>query len=271
MKNSLLLFPLLVSLSAGARADLSYTQVTSSPFAAMMGGGAAAGVTTKVYAKGDSNRTEAQMFGRKMITIANGASKVIQIDPQTKTYTVSNTGSAAIAKSLLGSKAKVPKMDMTVSTKKLAAQTIRGIKAPHYRIDMNMKMSTPRGPQNMKMGMDVWGSNVAYPTSSKTRSDALKHLPDNFKTMFGGGAGIKGDVQGMSAAYKTVPLRMKMTMNGQPISTTETSAISTKTLPASLFAPPKGYRAISNAQFGQMQQAAMRKSMAGMMKNMPKR
>ncbi len=271
MKISLLLLPTLALSGAIARADLAYTQTTSSPFAAMMGGGAAASnVTTKIYSKGTSNRSEAQIFGRKMITVANGAGKVIQIDPATKTYAISTGGAAGIAKSMMaGSKAKMPKMDMTVTTKKLAPQKIRGIMAPHYMVMMNMKMGTPRGPQNMKMGMEIWGSNVAVPMMGQSSANAMKNLPDTFKTMFGSGAGIKGDLKGMAAAFKTVPLRMKMTMNGMALSTTETSAISTKPLPASLFAIPRGYRAVSSAQFAQMQQAAMRKSMAAMTKNMP--
>lgn len=261
MKISLLLLPVLAFSGAVARADLSYTQKTSSPF------GAAGNVTSKTYAKGDSARTEMQIFGRRMISISQGAKKVIQIDPATKTYTVSNIGSAAIAKSMIpGGNGKMPSMNMTVSTKNLGFQTVRGVKAPRYRVDMNMKMGTPRGPQTMKMGIEVWGSNVALPISAKMRADALAGVPDNLKAMFGNSSKIKGDLKGMSAAFKTVPLRMKMQMNGQTISTTETSAISTRALPASLFTVPSGYRAVSNAQFAQTQQAAMRKGIAGMMK-----
>lgn len=236
----------------------------------MMGAGGG-GITTKVYAKGDSNRTEAQMFGRKTITIARGAKQVIQIDPATKTYTSSNGGSMAMAKTMMPAGQKLPSMSMSVSTQKLGTETVRGVKAPHYRVVMDMKMGTPRGPQNMKMGMDIWSSQVAIPTSAKTRSDALSNLPGNFKTMFGSGANIKGDVKGMTAAFATVPLRMKMMMNGQAISTTETTAISTKPLSAALFAIPAGYRSVSNAQFARAQQAAMQKTMANLMKNMPKR
>lgn len=263
MKNSLLLFPILLGCSAIARADLSYTQVTSSPMAVMMGG--AGKVTSKTYAKGNSSRTETQMFGRRTVTIAQGAQKIIQIDPATKTYTVSNSGSAAIARGMMPAGQKPPSISMTVSTQKLAPATIRGVKAPHYRVNMNMQVQTPRGPQTVNMGMEIWNSNIALPTSSKTRSDAMSKLPDNFKTLFGGSAKIKGDLKGMGAAFGTVPLRMKMTMKGQTLSTTETSGISTKPVSAALFSVPKGYRAISNAQFNQMQQAAMQKSMAGMM------
>ncbi len=271
MKNSLLLLPLLALLSTVARADLTYTQITSSPFGAMMGTGKG-GVATKTYSKGDSNRTEAQMFGRKMITIARGAKSVIQIDPATKTYTVSN-GGAALPKAQMPEGTKMPSMSMTVSTKKLGVQNLRGIKAPHYLVDIDMKMAMPRGAQkmNMKMGMEIWGSNVGIPVSAKVRGDALQSLPANIKSMLGNSFDIKGDLKGMGAAFGTVPLRMKMTMNGQTISTTETMGISTKPLPASLFAVPKGYRAVSNAQFSQMMQAAMRKNMAALMKNAPKR
>ncbi len=261
MKKSLLLLPLLASCGV-ARADLSYTQTTSSPFSA------AAGVTSKVYSKGDSNRTEAQAFGRKMITISSGAKRVIQIDPATKTYTVSNGGSAAVAKSMMPMGSKTPPINMTVAARKVGVETVRGIKSPHYRIDMNMQANTPRGPQTVKVGMDVWGSNVAVPTSAKTRADALQNLPDTFRTMFGSSAKVKGNLKGMGAAFATVPLRMKMTMNGQTLATTETSAISTKPLPASLFAVPARYRAVSNAQFNATQQAALRKSMAALMKGM---
>ncbi|PQV64538.1 hypothetical protein B1R32_10431 [Abditibacterium utsteinense] len=269
MKN-LVLLPLFVACCAvPARADLSYTQTTSSPFGAMMGN--SSGIVSKVYSKGTFNRTEAQMFGRKMITIARGAKSVIQIDPATKTYTVGSASSAALAKTRMPSGAKMPSMSMTVSTKKLGVQNLRGIKAPHYLVNMDMKMSTPRGPQNMKMGMEVWGSNVSYPISAKTRGDALQSLPANIKGMFGGALNIKGDLKGMGAAFGTVPLRMKILMNGQPISTTETTNISTKALPASLFAVPAGYRAVSNQQYAKTLQASMRQSMATMMKNRPKR
>lgn len=279
MKTSVLLLTLfLTGCAFSARADLSYIQTTSSPFGAMMGammGAKSGGVTSKVYSKGNSNRTEAQMFGRKVITIARGANSVIQIDPATKTYTLSNAGSAAIAKSMMPGKGKMPSMNMTVSTRKLGVQNLRGVQAPHYLVNMDMKMRmvTPRGPQNMnmKMGMEIWSSSVAYPTSAKTRGDALQSLPANIKSMFGNSFKIKGDLKAMGAAFKTVPLRMKMLMNGQPVSTTETSGISTRPLPASLFAVPQGYRKVSNAQFSQMMQAQMRKNMAGMMKNRPKR
>lgn len=268
MKKSLFLIPLLASFSFStvARADLVYTQTTSSPFGAMMGAGSG-GLTSKIYSKGDSNRTEANIFGRKMITITHGAKEVIQIDPATKTYTVSQGGGAAIAKSFMPASNKMPQMSMTVSTKKLGVQNVRGTQAPHWLISMDMKTATPRGPINMKMGVEVWNSQVPYPSSLKTRQDAVQKMPSSLRAMFGNGVKFKGDLKGMSAAFGTVPLRMKMMMNGQPISTT---GISNKNLPATLFAVPKGYRAVSNAQFGQMMQASLRKSMGAMMKR-PKR
>ncbi len=230
------------------------------------------GISTKIYSKGDASRTESQMFGRKMITVTRGAKSVIQIDPATKTYTVSNIGANALAKARMPNGAPVPPMSMTVATKNLGVQNVRGIKAPHYLVSIAMQVPQ-RGSQqmNMNMGMEIWGSNVASPSSAKTRGDAMQSLPANIRGMFGNSFKVKGDLKGMVAAFGTVPLRMKMMMNGQTVSTTETSGISTKPLPASLFVVPMGYRAVSNAQFSQMMQASMRKNMGAMMKRAPQR
>lgn len=265
MKFSLLLGLITLGCNAAtAHADLSYTQTTSSPFSAMMGG--AGGPSTRTFYKGGAMRMEMNMMGTKTIMLTGGANgSTTQIDPVSKTYTVSN----GMPKMPTGVRRNMGATELTVSVRKLGFANVRGVRAPHWIVDMAMKMSSPQGTRTMKMGTEVWSSTTPIPTVPGAGQTALKKLPANLTAMFGNNIKIKGDIKNMGAAYATVPLRMKILMNGQTFATTETTDISTKTLPASLFTVPAGYKQVTPAQFSQRQQQAMRQKMNGMFKGMP--
>jgi hypothetical protein len=248
-------------LAVPAHADLSYVQTATSAFGNMMPGGGA--MKTKVWFKGGSTRSESAGFGNQTIVVTRVGGSSIQIDPKSKTYAIFPSAASAVRGMM---PAGAPN-NMTVSVKKLGSEKIRGINAPHWRVNMLMKVKTPGGTQPMNMATDVWGSTTPLPTQANSSS---QQLPAAMKTMFGNNFKIKGDLKSMGAAYRTVPLRMKMSMNGNTLTTIETTNISTKTLPASLFNVPAGYKKISSAEWTKRQQAAMRKMMQGMMKKMPR-
>jgi hypothetical protein len=260
--KTLYCFALLGYTALTAHADLSYTQTTDTAMNSMMGGPMA----SKMWIKGSSTRTESAVFGNKIVIISSGG-KISQLDPVSKTYVVGSPGS--MPGTPAGGKAAGPS-EVSVSVKKLPAQTVRGMLAPHWRVDMQMKMNTPRGSQNMKIGTEVWNSKTPYPMNSVSGGAALKNLPASLGSIFGGKVKVKGDVKSLGSAYATVPLRMKIFMNDKQFGVTETSNISTKNLPASLFAVPAGYRKVTAAQWSQRQRAAMMSKMGGMMKGMPR-
>jgi hypothetical protein len=255
-------FVLLGCTALSAHADLSYTQTTDTVMSKMMGGPTA----SKMWMKGSTTRTETAVLGNKIVIITSG-NKITQLDPVSKTYVVGSPN--AMPGMPAGGKRPGGPSDVTVAVKKLPAQTVRGVLAPHWRVDMQMKMNTPQGARNMKIGTEVWNSKTPYPMTAASGNSALKTLPANLSSMFGGQVKVKGDVKSLGSAYATVPLRMKIFMNDKQFATTETSNISTKTLPASLFAVPAGYRKVTQEQWSQQQRAAMMSKMGGMMKGMP--
>lgn len=244
-----------------AHADLSYTQTITTPFGNMTPGGGA--MKTKIWMKGGSTRTENAAFGNPTISITRPGGSTVQIDPSSKTY----AEFASAASSVRGMMPSSGPRDMTISVKKLGTEKVRGSNAPHWRVNMLMKIKTPSGTRPMTVATDVWGSTTPYPAQASASS---KQLPAVMKAMFGNNFKMKGDLKSMNAAYRTVPLRMKMSMNGNTLNTIETSNLSTKTLPASLFAAPAGYKKIPQAEWTKRQQAAMRKMMQDMMKSMPR-
>jgi hypothetical protein len=256
MKLSICL-ALLSSTAVAAHADLSYTQTTSSPFGSMMPGGGA--MKTKTWVKGTTSRIETGGFSGQAIMITRDAGKSItHIDPATKTYTILTNPTNPT-----GIKFPFGPSEMTVTVKKLGTEKVRGVNAPHWRIDMLTKVKTQNGTRPMKMSTDIWNSNIV----NSAQNTSTEKMPAMMKAMFGANLKMNGDLKGMQAAYRTVPLRMTMSMNGNTMSTTETTNISTKPVPASFFSVPAGYKKISAAEWSKRQQAAMRKMMQGITKN----
>ncbi|RYG66150.1 DUF4412 domain-containing protein, partial [bacterium] len=255
---------LLASTAVAARADLSYTQTTTTSFGSMMPG--AGNLKTKTWVKGNASRNETNVMGQQIIMLTKAGSSITQIDPASKTYVVNSVGAGGRTRPG-GMRPPGAPSDVTVTVKKLGVEKVRGINAPHWRLEMLMKMKTKQGTRNMNMTTEIWSSTTPYPNVGK--GSGLDKLPENVRGMFGSGMKIKGDVKNMGAAYATVPLRMKMFMNGNSFGTTDTTNISTKTLPASLFTVPAGYRKVTQTQWDTRQRETMMKKMQGMMKGMP--
>jgi hypothetical protein len=252
MRKSLLAgLAVVLSFPAFAYADLSYTQTTTGVQTTLTGS-----TKTITMVKGDVARVETEFFGNPIVILTWANGDITQFAPDSKIVTVSKKSDVTETKD-----AAEPAVEMDVKVLNLGVQTLRGAKAAHWRVDFAMTLPGNATSPASALSTEIWSSTTPFPQPART-SASSQDLPIGLRAMVAGDVKVKGDLKGISAAYATVPLRTKASVDGKVLATAETSDISTKPLPASLFTVPEGYREVSQDEWRAWQTSIIQKGMA---------
>jgi hypothetical protein len=206
------------------------------------------------YIKGKRQRTE--MMGGIMVSVMQcDLQRDLQINPQTKTYTVNPYdtgvgGSAGTATSQTVKSTKGGVVTTTVTNKDTGERKqMFGYTARHIIQTIETRSSPDScNPVNTKMEIDAWYIDAAFALDC----DMNRRYRPAQTSKTGGGCQDAFNVKTIGAAKTGYPVYQKMTMfddNGQPSFSTvqEVLEISNATLDAALFDVPAGYREVKDA------------------------
>ncbi|HEX8550450.1 MAG TPA: hypothetical protein VF681_02725 [Abditibacteriaceae bacterium] len=260
-----ILFLSSLALATAARADVKYTETTTTSGMPMR-------LTT--YRKAGAERTEQSMkIGAATMNNISVSScpdkKTYRLDPALKIYTSSLIGGASgAADAKPAAKDNKPaaktsgKMTITGNAKFLGVEEVAGRKARHYSIDQRIQSEGCAGNTDMTMKMEVWTADYEMPVfACRAGWQAAQPVPSS-----AGGCAMttefKGDQKALNEAYRGLVVKRK-TSFGETTMVSEITEFSEAKLDDALFQIPAGWTLVSDEEFDKRRQAAMMKAMTG--------
>ena len=270
---------LIAGTSVGARADIKYTQVNSTPFSD--DGTLKPMMTMTTFTRAGQQRVDSsvQIAGFKQLeTNVTTCAKHQRVtwDAALKIYTVESLDKngqvvqpAAPADNHTSSqpaKHDTGKIVSTINVKALGTETVAGRLARHYLLNFDVQEYGCAGKDHIHTKQEIWIADVVIPAfdcGSRLDVAALSHA--QFKSDCDCAFEQKGDISALANAYKGVIVKMKM-FDGDStkvIMAQETTMISQAKLTDADFNVPDGFKLLSEKEYQQARSKAMMHAMMG--------